>query len=60
MTDEELIEITRQARKNAHGSWVNVDGNRATDWSGSSRRLQELLEEMRKRGLSRSLIFGCA
>jgi hypothetical protein len=58
MNDEELIVTARQARVNAHEAWKNVDGNRPTDWSGSSRRLLELVNEIERRGLDRRLVFN--
>ena len=57
MTDDELIAAARQARKNAHEAWKNTDGNRPTDWSGSSRRFGELLDEIARRGLDRKKVF---
>jgi hypothetical protein len=57
LSDLELIAAARAARADAHGAWKNIDGNRPTDWSGSSRRLQELLDEIERRGLDRGLVF---
>jgi hypothetical protein len=58
MTDDELIAAAKDARQNAHSAWKNTDGNRPSDWSGSSRHFEALWAEAKRRGVDISKILG--